>query len=63
VYRQGRTIVFILFDESEGSGTMPFYAVAPGVRPGLRIATELDHAECSGLAPDPGRRLVSCAVA
>ncbi len=42
-YAQGRTIVFIMFDESEGSGTMPFFAIAPGIRPGTRATAELDH--------------------
>ena len=37
-------MLLIAFDESGGSGSMPFYVVAPSVRPGARPATELDHA-------------------
>ena len=42
-YREGRTAVLIVFDESEGSGTMPFLAVAPSIVPGTRTEVELDH--------------------
>ena len=42
-YAAGRTIVFITFDESEGAGTMPFYAISPGIVPGTRPDVELDH--------------------
>lgn len=42
-YREGRTAVFVVFDESEGVGTMPFFAVAPNIVPGTRTATQLDH--------------------
>ncbi|MEO5900353.1 MAG: alkaline phosphatase family protein [Ilumatobacteraceae bacterium] len=43
IYRQGRTIVFITFDESEGSGMMPFFAIAPGIRSGTQATGPLDH--------------------
>ena len=43
VYGQGRTAVFVVFDESEGRGTMPFYAIAPSIVPGTRPDVELDH--------------------
>ena len=42
-YREGRTAVFVVFDESEGGGTTPFVAIAPSIVPGTRVATELDH--------------------
>jgi hypothetical protein len=42
-YREGRTAVFIVFDESQGGGTMPFVAIAPSIVPGTRVETELDH--------------------
>ena len=42
-YREGRTAVFVVFDESEGGGTTPFLAVAPSIVPGTRVETELDH--------------------
>jgi hypothetical protein len=42
-YRQGRTAVFVVFDESEGGGTTPFVAIAPSIVPGTRVETELDH--------------------
>lgn len=43
VYRQGRTVVFVVFDESQGGGTMPFLAVAPSIAPGTVAKAELDH--------------------
>lgn len=43
VYREGRTAVFIVFDESQGSGTMPFLAIVPAIVPGTVADTELDH--------------------
>jgi hypothetical protein len=42
-YRQGRTALFIVFDESAGGGTVPFIAVAPSIVPGTRTAAALDH--------------------
>ncbi|MGZ4805683.1 MAG: alkaline phosphatase family protein [Ilumatobacteraceae bacterium] len=42
-YRQGRTALFIVFDESQGGGTTLFTAVAPSIVPGTRVETELDH--------------------
>ena len=42
-YRQGRTAVFVVFDESEGGGTTPFVAIAPSLVPGTRVGSELDH--------------------
>jgi hypothetical protein len=42
-YRQGSTALFIAFDESEGSGTLPFVAVAPSIVPGTVADIQLDH--------------------
>ena len=42
-YKDGKTAVFIVFDESEGAGTMPFIAIAPSIKPGTTVDTELDH--------------------
>ena len=43
VFRQGKTAVFVVFDESQGSGTMPFVAVVPSIKPGTIATAELDH--------------------
>ena len=43
LYKAGRTAVFLVFDESEGSGTMPFIAIAPSVAPGTVATATLDH--------------------
>ncbi|MCU1398906.1 MAG: phosphoesterase [Acidimicrobiales bacterium] len=43
IYRQGATAVFIVFDESEGSGTMPLFVIAPSVLPGTRAVDRFDH--------------------
>jgi hypothetical protein len=42
-YHGGRTAIFIVFDESEGAGTMPFIAIAPSIKPGTHVVVELDH--------------------
>jgi hypothetical protein len=42
-YRERKTAVFIVFDESEAAGNMPFIAIAPSIAPGTKAATELDH--------------------
>ena len=42
-YHGGRTAIFIVFDESEGAGTMPFIAIAPSIKPGTNVDVELDH--------------------
>ncbi len=42
-YRQGGTALFVVFDESEGAGTLPFVAVAPSIIPGTISNTQLDH--------------------
>lgn len=42
-YREGRTAVFIMFDESSGGGGMPFVAIAPSIVAGTRATAELDH--------------------
>ncbi|MEY2524582.1 MAG: phosphatidylinositol-3-phosphatase [Ilumatobacteraceae bacterium] len=42
-YDGGRTAIFIVFDESEGAGTMPFIAIAPSINPGTAVDIELDH--------------------
>ncbi len=42
-YREGRTAVFIVFDESHGGGTTPFIAIAPTIAPGTVASMELDH--------------------
>ena len=43
LYRAGRTAVFVVFDESEGGGTIPFIAIAPSIEPGTVATTTLDH--------------------
>jgi phospholipase C len=43
LYKAGRTAVFVVFDESEGSGTIPFIAIAPSVAPGTVATAALDH--------------------
>ena len=42
-YRDGRTALFVVFDESEGVGTTPFVAVAPSIVPGTVADGQLDH--------------------
>ena len=42
-YREGRTAVFVVFDESVGGGTMPFLAITPSMIPGTRAKAEIDH--------------------
>ena len=42
-YHEGRTAIFIVFDESEGAGTMPFIAIGPSIKAGTNAAVELDH--------------------
>ncbi|HEX2786131.1 MAG TPA: alkaline phosphatase family protein, partial [Ilumatobacteraceae bacterium] len=42
-YRAGSTVVFIVFDESQGDGTMPFIAIAPSIIPRTRATAEIDH--------------------
>jgi hypothetical protein len=42
-YRDGRTALFVVFDESEGGGTTPFVAVAPAIMPGTVADVQLDH--------------------
>jgi hypothetical protein len=42
-YREARTALFIVFDESQGGGTMPFVAIAPSIVRGTRADIELDH--------------------
>jgi phospholipase C len=42
-YRDGRTALFVVFDESEGAGTTPFVAVAPSIVPGTVADGQLDH--------------------
>ena len=42
-YHGGRTAIFIVFDESEGVGTLPFIAIAPSIRAGTNADVELDH--------------------
>ena len=51
-YRQGRTAVFIVFDESHGGGTTPFIAIAPTITPGTVAGTELDHYALLAFAED-----------
>ena len=51
-YLAGRTAVFVVFDESEGGGAMPFIAVAPSIVPGTVVATELDHYSLLGFTED-----------
>lgn len=42
-YHDGRTAIFIVFDESEGAGRMPFIAIAPTIKGGTNVDVELDH--------------------
>jgi hypothetical protein len=42
-YREGSTALFIVFDESQGDGTMPFIAVAPSIAPATRATGQIDH--------------------
>ena len=51
-YREGRTAVFIVFDESEGGGTTPFIAIAPTIVPGTVAGIELDHYALLAFAED-----------
>ncbi len=51
-YRQGRTAVFIVFDESHGGGTTPFIVVAPTIVPGTVTGNELDHYALLAFAED-----------
>jgi phospholipase C len=43
LYRQGHTAIFVVFDESQGSGTIPFIAIAPSIAPGTVASAQLDH--------------------
>jgi phosphatidylinositol-3-phosphatase len=52
IYRDGRTAVFIVFDESLGSGTTPFIAIAPAIVPGTVADVELDHYALLAFAED-----------
>ena len=51
-YQVGSTVVLVVFDESEGAGTMPFFVVAPSVQPGTRPTGELDHAALLAFTED-----------
>lgn len=51
-YRAGRTVVFIVWDESSGGGTMPFVAIAPGVPSGTVVGTPLGHASLLAFTED-----------
>ena len=42
-YHDGKTAVFIVFDESDGAGTMPFIAIAPSIKSGTIVDVKLDH--------------------
>jgi hypothetical protein len=42
-YRSGSTVMFVMWDESEGGATMPFLAIAPSVVAGTRTDVPLDH--------------------
>lgn len=52
VYRNGRTAVFIVWDESGGSGAMPFVAIAPTVPSGTVATGRLDHASLLAFTED-----------
>ena len=52
LYRAGRTAIFVVFDESQGSGSMPFIAIAPSVAPGTVASAELDHMSLLRFAED-----------
>ena len=43
LYAAGRTAVFVVFDESQGGGRIPFLAAAPTVRAGTVASATLDH--------------------
>ena len=43
-YKRGRTALFIAWDESVGSGRMPFVAIAPSIRMGTVVDAALGHA-------------------
>jgi hypothetical protein len=43
LYKAGDTALFVVFDESEGSGRIPFLAAAPTVRVGTVASVTLDH--------------------
>jgi phospholipase C len=43
LYRAGRTAIFVVFDESQGSGTLPFIAIGPSVTAGTVATATLDH--------------------
>ncbi len=51
-YRAGSTAVFVVFDESDGAGTMPFYAVAPSIAPGTLADQRLDHSALLAFTED-----------
>lgn len=51
-YRTGTTVVFIVFDESEGAGTMPFFAVGPSVTPGTEVTATLNHGSLLAFTED-----------
>ncbi len=51
-YRAGSTAVFVVFDESEGAGSMPFYAVAPSIVPGTLADQRLDHSALLAFTED-----------
>ena len=51
-YRTGTTVVFIVFDESEGAGTMPFYAIGPSVTPGTEATATLNHGSLLAFTED-----------
>jgi phospholipase C len=42
-YRDGKTALFVVFDESEGAGTTPLVAIAPSIAPGTVADVQLDH--------------------
>jgi phospholipase C len=51
-YRAGRTVLFIVWDESSGGGTMPFVAVAPAVPNGTVVDLPLGHAALLAFTED-----------
>ena len=51
-YRAGSTALFVVFDESEGAGSMPFYAVAPSIVPGTVADQRWDHSALLAFTED-----------
>lgn len=42
-YKSEPTAIFVLFDESEGTRSMPFFAIAPSITPGTQPGASFNH--------------------